>query len=313
MITVLSGGVGAARMLAGIVQVVPPSDVVAIVNTGDDLVMHGLEISPDLDTITYTLAGEIDADRGWGLTGETWHAMQSLERYGGETWFGLGDRDIGTHLYRTSRKHQGDTLSDITADICRAWGLGLRLLPVTNDELRTRVTVAIDGEISFQEYFVQRHHSVAVSDVRFAGADLASAAPGVLEAIDTADTIVIAPSNPIVSIGPILAIDPIRQAVQSRRDSVVAVSPIIAGSALKGPADRLLTELGHESSVVGVARIYASLAATLVIDDADAHLAPDVEAEGMTCIVAPTIMSTPQRSAALALVVLAARSHGVTP
>jgi len=306
VITVLAGGVGAARLLAGLVQVVDPAELTAVVNTGDDVVLHGLEISPDLDTVTYTLAGAIDPERGWGLAGETWQAMESLRRFGGEAWFNLGDRDLGTHLYRTTRRREGATLSQVTAEITRAFGLGLRVLPMTDDEVRTRVTVADDGEIGFQQYFVERQHAVAVSAVRFAGAEAASPAPGVLEALTGADQVVIAPSNPIVSIGPLLAVPGLRDVVVARRDSVVAVSPIVAGAALKGPADRLMTELGHEASVVGVARLYAALAATLVIDEADAELADAVEAEGLRCIVAPTIMSDPARSAALGRVVLAA-------
>jgi LPPG:FO 2-phospho-L-lactate transferase len=305
MITVLAGGVGAARLLAGLIQVVDGAELTAVVNTGDDLVLHGLEISPDLDTVTYTLSGAIDPERGWGLAGETWQAMESLRRLGGEAWFNLGDRDLGTHLYRTTRRHEGATLTEVTAEITAAWELGLRLLPVTDDPLRTRVTVEGDGEISFQEYFVHRQHSVAVSAVRFAGADESRPAPGVLDAISSADRLVIAPSNPIVSIGPLLAVPGVRDALVARRDDVVAVSPIVAGAALKGPADRLMTELGHEASVVGVARIYAELAATLVIDEADADLAPAVEAEGVRCIVAPTVMSSPERAAALGRVVLA--------
>jgi len=304
MITVLAGGVGAARLLAGLIQVVDPAELTAVVNTGDDLVLHGLEISPDLDTVTYTLAGAIDPERGWGLAGESWQAMESLRRFGGDAWFNLGDRDLGTHLYRTTRRREGATLSEVTAEITAAWGLGLRLLPVTDDPLQTRVTVETDGEIGFQEYFVQRQHSVAVSAVRFDGAATAAPAAGVLDAIASSGRVVIAPSNPIVSIGPLLAVPGVRDAVVARRDDVVAVSPIVAGAALKGPADRLMTELGHEASVVGVARIYAELAGTLIIDEADAELADAVEAEGVRCVVAPTIMSSPQRSAALARVVL---------
>jgi len=310
MITTLAGGVGAARLLSGLVQVVDPSELVAIVNVGDDLTMHGLEISPDLDTVTYTLAGAIDADRGWGLSGESWQAMDLLRRYGGESWFGLGDRDLGTHLYRTARRHAGATLSQVTAEIAAAWDLGLRLIPASDDPLRTRLTVAgPDGgprEIAFQEYFVRLQHSVPVQALRFEGAETARPAPGVLEAIETAETVVIAPSNPLVSIGPVVAVPGVRAAVEARRDRVVAVSPIVAGAALKGPADHLLTELGHESSVVGVARLYADLAATLVIDTADAELADAVRAEGMRCVVAPTIMSDPARSAEVARAVLAA-------
>ena len=305
--TVLAGGVGAARLLAGLIQVVDPTTITAVVNTGDDLVLHGLEISPDLDTVTYTLAGAMDPDRGWGLAGETWQAMESLRRYGDEAWFNLGDRDLGTHLFRTSRRRSGATLSEVSLEITRAWGLDVRLLPVTDDAIRTRLTVDGEGEIGFQEYFVHRQHSVPVRAVRFEGADASTPAPGVLPAIAGAATVVIAPSNPIVSIGPVLAVPGVRDAVMARRSDVVAVSPIVAGTALKGPADRLLIELGHESTVVGVARLYAELAATLVIDTADAELAGAVEAEGMRCVVTDTIMSTPARSAALGRVVLGAR------
>src|SRR5881392_3033505 len=176
MITVLAGGVGAARFLSGLIQVVPPEQVTAVVNVGDDIVLHGLHISPDLDTVTYTLAGAIDPERGWGLAGETWAAMDALSRYGGETWFRLGDRDLATHLYRTQRRGEGVSLSEVTAEIAAAWNLGLRLLPVTDDRLETRVTVAGEGEIGFQEYFVGRQHAVAVESVRFSGAE--SARPG---------------------------------------------------------------------------------------------------------------------------------------
>ena len=303
----LAGGVGAARFLRGLLRVVPPSDVVAVVNVGDDVELHGLWVSPDLDTVTYTLAEAIDPERGWGLAGETWHAMEALARYGGITWFNLGDRDLGTHLYRTHRRREGASLSEVTAEIVRAWGLELRVLPVSDDRVETRVVLADGGdEVNFQEYFVKHRHAVAVSAVRFAGIEAASPAPGVLDAISTADAIVIAPSNPIVSIGPVLAVPGVREAVAARRDRTVAVSPIVGGAALKGPADRMLVELGHESSVVGVARLYADVASVLVVDEADAHLADAVEAEGMRCVVTDTIMSSPERAAALASVVLEA-------
>ena len=319
MIVTLAGGVGAARMLAGLVQVVDPGELTAVVNVGDDLVLHGLHISPDLDTVTYTLAGAINTETGWGLTGETWQARAMLERYGGVSWFGLGDRDLGTHLYRTQRLTEGADLATVTAEIAAAWGLGLRLVPVTCDPLRTMVTLAADDEtgpgspglpagteIGFQEYFVQRHHSVPVSAVRIAGADTARPTPGVLESLTTAESIVVAPSNPIVSIGPVLAVPGVHEAVAARRDHVVAVSPIVAGAALKGPADRMLVELGHEASVVGVARLYAPFAGTLVIDEADADRVAEVEAEGIRCVVTPTVMRTPETAAALARTTLAA-------
>jgi LPPG:FO 2-phospho-L-lactate transferase len=306
VITVLAGGVGAARYLAGLVQVVPPEDIVAVVNTGDDTTMHGLRICPDLDTVTYTLAQAVNPETGWGLVGETWQAMESLRAYDeSRAWFNLGDRDLGTHLFRTGRLAEGASLTEVTQQIAERWGLRLRLLPMTEDEVATRFVVPGEGEIGFQEYFVGRHHEVTVESVRFAGVESAVAGDGVLDALSSSDHIVIAPSNPIVSIGPVLAVPGVRDAVAKRRDDVVAISPIIAGAALKGPADRLLVELGHEASVVGVARMYADVAGTLLVDTADASLAGDVEAAGMRCVVAPTIMHGPAEAAALARVSLA--------
>jgi LPPG:FO 2-phospho-L-lactate transferase len=311
VIVCLAGGVGAAKFLRGLFEVVPAPEVTAIVNTGDDIVLHGLHVSPDLDTVTYTLAGLVNPETGWGRAGESWNVLNALEHLGGETWFRLGDRDLATHLYRTHRLAQGDTLSQVTAELTRALGVGVRLLPMSNQPVETRVTVADDGEIGFQEYFVARRHAVPVEAVRFAGAEAAFPAPGVLDAVADADILVICPSNPLVSIGPVLAVPGLKAAVEARRSAAVAVSPIVAGAALKGPADRLLTELGHESSVVGVARLYAPLAAALVVDEADAGLASAVEAEGMRCIVAPTIMRGQAEAAALARVVLDATTPTV--
>jgi LPPG:FO 2-phospho-L-lactate transferase len=306
-IVTIAGGVGAARFLAGLVQAVDPSSCTAVVNVADDVELHGLCISPDLDTVTYTLAGEIDPERGWGLRGETWQAMETVRRYGGISWFNLGDRDLGTHLYRTHRRRAGAPLSEVTAEIVRAWDLALTVLPVSDDRVETRIVLR-DGddevpagtEVNFQEYFVKRRHGVPVSAVRFVGADTARPAPGVLDAIATASTVVLAPSNPLVSIGPVLAVPGVRTAIEARRDRCVAISPIVGGAALKGPADRMLVELGHESSVVGVARLYRDLAAVLVVDEADRALAPAVEAAGMRCVVTDTIMKSPERAAALA-------------
>lgn len=305
MLTVLAGGVGAARLLSGLVAVTEPASITAIVNTADDITLHGLHVSPDLDTVTYTLAGAINPDTGWGLSGETWQAMTSLEQYGGEAWFRLGDRDLGTHLFRTHRLAEGAPLSAVTAEIARAWGLGLRVLPASDDAVRTMVTIAGEGEVSFQEYFVGRQHAVPVTAVRFAGADAAKPAPGVIEAIRDADVVVIAPSNPIVSIGPVLSIPGVREALVAKRHRTVAVSPIVAGAALKGPADRMLRELGHEPSVVGVAGLYAEVATVLVVDDADLRLSADVAAAGMECVVVPTVMASPEIAAALARVTIA--------
>jgi LPPG:FO 2-phospho-L-lactate transferase len=304
-VTVVAGGVGAARLLGGLVQVVDPSSIAAVANTGDDLVLHGLNISPDLDTITYTLADAVNPETGWGLRGETWQAMDALARYGGVTWFNLGDRDLATHLYRTQRLADGLTLTEVTAEITRAWGLGLALLPMSDDPVRTMITVVDEGEIGFQDYFVRRQHDVAATDIRFAGHEVAEPSPAALAALADAERVVIAPSNPLVSIAPILSVPGLRNAVEARRDDCVAVSPIIAGTTVKGPADRLLGELGHDVSVVGVARLYAPLAAKLVIDEADADLADAVTAEGIEAVVAPTMMYGPPEAAALARVVLA--------
>lgn len=305
-VAVLAGGVGAAKLLSGLVQVVDEDQVQVIVNTGDDTVLHGLAISPDLDTITYTLAGASNPETGWGLAGETWAAMDALSRYGDGAWFRLGDRDLGTHLHRTGRLAAGAPLSEVTAEIARSWGLRLRLLPMTDDPVRTRVVLGDGRDVEFQEYFVRLRHSVPVASVRFEGAAAARPAPGVLEALEDAEAILVAPSNPVVSIGPILALAPVAAALAARREAVVAVSPIVAGAALKGPADRLLTELGEEASALGVARRLAPYAGTLVVDEADAGLAPAIEAVGVRCVVAPTVMTTPEVAAELCRVVLAA-------
>lgn len=303
MLVALAGGVGAARLLSGLVQVMAPEEITAVVNVGDDLVLHGLHVSPDIDTVTYTLADLDDKTQGWGVAGESWTVMAELEALGGTTWFRLGDRDLATHLYRTGRLAEGATLSAVTAELARRRKVAVRLLPVSDDPVRTQVTLAGGEEVAFQDYFVRLRHAVAVRAVRFCGAEAASPAPGVLEALAGAERVVVCPSNPVVSIGPILAVPGVRQALSRRRPDVVAVSPIVGGAALKGPADRMLRELGHESSVVGVARLYAPWCATLVVDEVDAALAPAVEAEGVRCVVAPTVMSTPARAAALAAVV----------
>jgi LPPG:FO 2-phospho-L-lactate transferase len=311
VLVALCGGVGAAKMLSGLVRVTSPADIVGIVNVGDDMVLHGLHISPDLDTVTYTLAGMDNRDTGWGVAGESWTVMEELERLGGEDWFRLGDRDLATHLFRTQLLGSGETLSEVTATLTRRRGIAVTLLPATDDPLRTRLTLAeatvlgpAGTEVSFQDYFVRLHHDVPVRAVRFDGAEHARPAPGVLDVIADARTLVVCPSNPIVSIGPLLAVPGVHEALARRRSDIVAVSPIVAGAALKGPADRLMTELGTEPSVVGIARLYAPWVATVVIDEADADLAPAVEAEGVRCVVAPTVMHTPEHAARLAQVVI---------
>ncbi|MFZ9674983.1 MAG: 2-phospho-L-lactate transferase [Ilumatobacteraceae bacterium] len=320
MISVLAGGVGAARFLKGLVLAVDPSDVTAIVNTGDDTILHGLNISPDIDTVTYTVAGAIDPERGWGLADESWTAMANLARYvavrpHGSTaapdWFNLGDRDLATHFYRTARLAEGATLSDVTAEITRAWNLPISVLPMTDDRVGTMVNIIEDGRestVTFQEYFVKRRHSVPVTGVRFQGIE--SARPTFLAHLANSDGIIIAPSNPIVSIGPIRALPGVNEALEIARDRVVAISPIIAGAAIKGPADRMLLELGFEPTVVGVARLYAPICGTIVIDQQDAHRRNEVESQGVRCVVADTIMRSTEITKALAETTMRAIRNG---
>ena len=309
MLATLAGGVGAARFLAGLVQVVPPADVVAIVNTGDDDEFHDLYVSPDLDSVTYTLAGASNVAQGWGLEGETYATLGALERYGVPTWFRLGDQDLATHLFRTQRLRAGAPLSQVTAEIVRAWGLDLQLLPMTDDRVRTRITVqrgANTEELAMQAWFVGERAEPPVVSVRFDGADRARPAPGVLDALSNAEAIILCPSNPVISIGPILAIPGVRDVLVARRERVVGVSPIVGGAPVKGPADRLMAPLGMEVSCVGVAQAYAEICATLVIDAVDADRAGDVEAAGVQAVVTDTMMRSPEVAAALAARTLAA-------
>ena len=308
-VAVLAGGVGAARFLRGLLRVCEPAEVTAVVNVGDDFVLHGLHISPDLDTVTYTLAEEINPETGWGRAGETWRVLDELGRLGGQDWFKLGDLDLALHLFRTQRLSEGASLSQATGEIAARFGLGLKVLPVSDDPIATRITPAApDGaaEIDFQDYFVAQQHGIAVRSVRFAGIEAAAPAPGVLEALDHAETVVVAPSNPFVSIGPVADVAGVREVLSGRRDRVVAVSPIVGGASIKGPAGAMMRELGHEPSVVGIARLYAGLAGTLVIDHADAELASAVADAGMTPVVTDTIMADAERAARLAATALEA-------
>lgn len=310
MLAALAGGVGAARFLCGLVDVVAPQDVTAVVNTGDDDEFHGLWVSPDLDSVTYALAGANNRETGWGLAGETFATMEALDRYGTPTWFRLGDRDLATHLYRSARRRDGASLTTITAEIAAAWGLTMRLLPMSDDRIATRITVrGADGqpdELAMQEWFVRERAEPPVLSVHFDGAEQSRPAPGVLEALADAETILLCPSNPVISIAPILAVPGIRDVLRSRRDRVVGVSPIIGGRPVKGPADRLMGPLGIEVSCVGVARAYHDICATLVIDAADAADAPRVEALGVRAVVAETLMRDARIAAALARDTLAA-------
>lgn len=303
MLTALAGGVGAARFLRGLVQVVPPEQLAVIVNTGDDDWFHGLYVCPDLDTVTYTLAGAENPETGWGLAGESFACMEALDRYGAETWFRLGDRDLATHLFRTEQLRVGEPLSAVTADIARAWGVRPQLLPMSNDRVATRIQArGPEGvhEVRMQEWFVRDRAEPLVAAVRFEGADAARPAPGVLDALERAETVLVCPSNPVISIGPILAVPGVRDALVARRDRVVGVSPIVAGAPVKGPADRLMGPLGIEVSCVGVAGAYADFCGTLVIDAGDAEHAHAVEAAGVRAVVANTLMRDARVAAALA-------------
>ncbi len=310
MLAALAGGVGAARFLCGLVDVVAPEDVTAVVNTGDDDEFHGLWVCPDLDSVTYALAGANNPETGWGLAGETFDTMEALARYGTPTWFRLGDRDLATHLYRSARRRAGASLTEVTAEIAAAWGLGTRLLPMSDDAVATRITVRTpDGtphELAMQEWFVRDRAEPPVLSVRFDGASSARPAPGVIEALSVAETILICPSNPVISIGPILAVPGIRELLRSRRARVVGVSPIIGGRPVRGPADRLMGPLGIEVSCVGVAKAYRDVCATLVIDTADADAVPRIEALGVRVVVADTLMRDERIAAALARDTLAA-------
>jgi LPPG:FO 2-phospho-L-lactate transferase len=277
-------------------------------NTGDDAVFHGLHVSPDLDTVTYTLAGLVDPDTGWGIGGDTTHALGQLTALGVDTWFRLGDRDIGTHLARTSWLAEGIPLSAVTDRIRTALGVEAAIVPMSDDPVRTTIVTAAGDVREFQEYFVRHRHAEDVATVRFDGAARARPAPGVLEAVGNADLIVICPSNPVVSIGPILAVPGVRDALAARREAVVGISPIVQGAALKGPAARLLPLTGAEVSASGVASLYADICATFVVDRRDPQEAAKVEALGMRAAVLETVMETPAVARALAASVVELRA-----
>jgi LPPG:FO 2-phospho-L-lactate transferase len=286
-VVALSGGVGGARFLRGLVDVVPERDVTVIGNVGDDVEVLGVNVSPDLDSILYALAGLADEERGWGRAGETWHALETVAALGGESWFQLGDRDLGLHLVRTQALRTREPLSSITARIAAALGLELGLLPATDDPLRTWLDTPA-GSFPFQEWFVARGHRDEVDGLRFEGAEVARAAPGTLHALAQADLILLAPSNPFVSIGPILAVRELRSALENRDAPCVAVSPLIGGRAVKGPADRMLHRLAGGTSPRHVAACYPGLIDALVVDEADAD---DLDGLDVRAIVTKTLMS----------------------
>jgi LPPG:FO 2-phospho-L-lactate transferase len=303
-VTVLAGGVGGARFMRGLLACLPPADVTIVGNVGDDLEHWGLSISPDLDTLLYTLTGRIHPQQGWGVAGDPREAMAAVAELGGVDWFVLGDRDIGLHLVRTERLRAGEPLSAITADLARRLGLGAGLLPASDDRLRTRI-VTPARELAFQEWLVGRRAAHPVSAVRLEGVPGARPAPGVLDAIENADRIVLAPSNPFVSLDPILAVDGLRAAVESRREQVVAITPMIGGRAVKGPLAGMLDTLGHEVGALGVARLLAPLAAAFVVDSADGDRAEDLRALGLRVACVSTLMHDAESAAALARTALA--------
>lgn len=298
-ITCFAGGVGAARFLDGLSKVYPPDKTTVIVNTGDDLEYLGAHISPDIDIITYTLAGIVDEEKGWGIKGDTYRCMEQLERYSAETWFRVGDRDFATHLLRTAFLQQGFNLSEVTEKIRSALGVKVRILPMSNDRVATKIKTSA-GLLEFQEYFVKRKFSDKVEDVTYEGANQAVPPEAVLSCLKTSEAIILCPSNPILSIGPILAIPGIREALGRARGKIVGISPIVGGKALKGPLDRIMADLGLEVSPYGVAKLYQGVLDGFVIDEADKHLSPRIEKLGMKVVATRIVMNEPEAKTRLA-------------
>jgi LPPG:FO 2-phospho-L-lactate transferase len=309
VIVALAGGVGAGKFLRGLVRVVDPEEVTVIVNTADDVTLHGLHISPDVDSVTYWLAGVADRDRGWGRAGESFRVMEALKELGGEAWFGLGDLDLATHLLRTDLLRGGDTLSEATEKVSERFGLRSRILPMSDDPVTTRIEAVDESgralDLHFQEYWVAREARDEVKTVRYEGADQARPAPGVVEAIHEAEVVMVCPSNPVASIRPILSLRPIAEELRHRRDRSVGVSPIVAGAPLRGMADRLMPAVGMELSAFGAAAAYQGLVSAFVIDERDAALADRIRSDlGMRVVVVDTVMvddSTAERLARAAL------------
>ncbi len=303
MITALAGGVGAARFLTGLLKIAKEDDVSVIANTGDDIEMFGLHISPDIDIVTYTLAGIVDDEKGWGIKGDTFQALERLKKLNLDTWFALGDRDLATHIFRTDLLKRGFTLSQVTDEICHALGVNVKLLPMTNDKFETRIKIS-EGSIHFEEYFVKRGSKENVLGVEFVGAESAKPAPKVIETIMEADVVIICPSNPIVSIGTILSVDGIRDALRKTNARVVGVSPIVGGASIKGPADKMLRGLGFEVSSFGVAKLYADFLDAFVIDKMDIGEFNRIQDLGIQVKITNTIMKSLDDKVNLAKVVM---------
>lgn len=290
-ITALAGGIGASKLLLGLASVMPPEDITIIANTGDDIELFGLRICPDIDTVTYSLAGVINEQTGWGLKDDTFECLRWLERYGEASWFNLGDRDLATHIFRTTELRKERSLTEVTDQIRKSLGVRSIILPMTNSYTPTRI-VTEAGEMHFQEYFVRRRCEPRVREIRFDNIESAQPAPGVLSAILEADAVIICPSNPFISIGPILAVPGVREALQQTDATVIAVTPIIGGRAFKGPAADMLRDLGHEVSATAVARLYADCLDVFVIDEVDASLAADIKKLSVRVVLTNTIMAT---------------------
>jgi LPPG:FO 2-phospho-L-lactate transferase len=303
MITALAGGVGAAKLLLGLTKVLDPKDLTVIVNTGDDIELHGLHISPDLDIAAYTLAGIADDEKGWGIKEDTFHCLDALRRFSGEEWFNLGDRDLATHVYRTNLLRKGNTLSEVTAKISQALGVKATILPMTDDKFETRIVTPV-GTMHFEEYMVKRGAKDVVLGVEFFGAENAKPAAGVIEAIKDAEKVVVCPSNPIVSIGTILSVKGIRESLKSTNARKVAVSPIIAGAPVKGPADNLLRGLGLEVSAFSVAKLYADFLDAFVLDVQDVGEKKRIDQLGIEVKLANTLMRNLEDKVGLARTVL---------
>lgn len=297
---------GAARFLRGLLPLIEPRRLTVVVNTTDDETFFGLHVSPDLDTVTYTLAGEADRQRGWGLQDDTFRCLEALGRYYQETWFQLGDRDLATHLYRSAELRRGRPLSAVTRDIARRFGLQCSILPMSDDPVRTRIEVAGVGVLDFQDYLVRRRARGTVRAIRLAGIAKARPAPGVLAALRRSDAVILPPSNPFVSILPILRLRGVRTAIRDSGAPVLAISPLIGGAPIKGPLDRMLSGSGHPVTSAGVAALYRGVVSTFVIDRADAAEADAVTALGMRPVIAPTLMKSPARARKLARTALSA-------
>jgi LPPG:FO 2-phospho-L-lactate transferase len=302
-IVALAGGIGASKLLLGLSHVMDPRDLTVIVNTGDDIVLHGLSISPDLDIVTYTLAGLVNPDTGWGFRDETFRTLDQLAVFGRPNWFHLGDRDLATHIHRTAMLREGKRLSEVADSIRQGLGVPSRILPMSDQPVPT-MTETDEGRLHFQEYLIQRRAEPAVCGISFDGVERARPAPGVLEALERVSAIVICPSNPLISIGPILAVPGVREALRKRRAHVLAVCPIVGGKSLKGPSDRMLAQLQHDVSALGVARMYQDICGIFVIDPIDSAQSSAVESLGMEVVIHPTVMRTVEDKELLARKIL---------